>query len=114
MQVNQNHVPPVQFATIAHELGHLFLGHLGSDKALNVPTRYEMDLAQRELEAESVSYLVCARNGVASKAETYLKDYVALGTTIDHIDIYQIMRATGQIETLLGLNAHTKYDKPKR
>ncbi|MDA3898712.1 MAG: hypothetical protein PF482_21435 [Desulfobacteraceae bacterium] len=79
-----------------------------------MPPRYEMDLAQRELEAESVSYLVCARNGVTSKSETYLKDYVAPGTTIDHIDIYQIMRAAGQVETLLGLNAHTGYNKPKK
>ena len=111
MQINQNHFPAVQFATIAHELGHLFLGHLGSDKVLKIPRRYRMDHIQMELEAESVSYLVCARNGVRSKSETYLSDYVAPGTTIDDIDIYQIMRAAGQVETLLGLNAHTGYEK---
>ncbi len=112
MQVNNNHLPPVQFASIAHELGYLFLGHLGPDKALNVPPRYKMSHAQRELEAESVSYLVGARNGVTSKSETYLKNYVTPDTTVDHIDIYQIMRAAGQVETLLGLNAHTGYEKP--
>jgi hypothetical protein len=101
MQVNNNHLPSVQFASIAHELGHLFLGHLGPDKALNV-----------QLEAESVSYLVCARNGVTSKSETYLKNYVTPETMFDHIDIYQIMWAAGQVETLLGLNAHTGYEKP--
>ena len=113
IQVNRNHFPAVQFATLAHELGHLFLGHLGPDKILKVPRRPGMDLTQRELEAESVAYLVCARNEVTSKSETYLKDYVAPGTTIDHIDIYQIMRAAGQVETLLELVAHTKYDPPK-
>jgi len=60
-----------------------------------------------------VAYPVCARNGVTSKSETYLADYVEKNTTVEHVDLYQVMRAAGQIETLLGLTAHTKYDKPK-
>lgn len=113
MQVNANHFPAVQFATIAHELGHLFLGHLGPDKALNIPRRPPMDHAQMELEAESLSYVVCGRNNVKSKSETYLADYVTSDTTIDHIDIYQIARASGQVETILGLAAHAKFDLPQ-
>ena len=113
MHINRNHSDAVKFATLAHELGHLFLGHLGADRALNVPERPSMDHRHRELEAESVSYLVCARNGVKSKAETYLKNYVNENTRIDQADLYQIMRAAGQVETLLGLTAHTKFDKPQ-
>ena len=112
MFINRNHSSAVQFSTLAHELGHLFLGHLGFDKALNVPRRLPLNNTQRELEAESLAYIVCARNEVASKSETYLAEYVAKNTTINDIDIYQIMRATGQVETLLGLTAHTKYDLP--
>jgi hypothetical protein len=41
MIVNRNHSPAVQFTTIVHELGHMFLGHLGPDKKLNVPERPE-------------------------------------------------------------------------
>lgn len=70
-----------------------------------------MNEAQRELEAESVAYLVCARNGVTSKSETYLANYVTENTTVDHIDIYQVMRAAGQIEALLGLPMRTTYDR---
>ena len=113
MHVNQNHAPAVQFATLAHELGHLFLGHLGPDRLLKAPDRSQLSHAQEELEAESLAYLVCARNGVTSKSEVYLKTYVTQHTTIDDVDLYQIMRAAGQVETLLGLTAHTKYDKPK-
>jgi hypothetical protein len=112
--INNNHSAPIQFATVAHELGHLFLGHLGPDKVLNIPERPPTDEAQVELEAESVSYLVCARNRVASKSEAYLSKYVTERTTIDSVDIYQVMRAAGQMEALLGLSAHTKYDKPRR
>jgi len=110
--INRNHPPAVQFASLAHELGHLFLGHLGPDKALKIPGRPQIENKQEELEAESVAYLVCARNGVQSKSETYLSNYVEQNTTVDNIDIYQIMRAAGQIETLLDLTSHTKYDRP--
>ena len=111
--LNRNHEAAIQFATIAHELGHLFLGHLGLDKKLSIPDRPTMTHAQVELEAESVAYLVCARNGVGSKSEVYLSRYVKEKTTIDDIDVYQVVRAAGQIEGLLNLAAHTKYDKPR-
>jgi hypothetical protein len=114
MQLNRNHSAAVQFVTIAHELAHLFLGHLGPDKALNIPERPRPDHAQEELEAESVAYLVCARNGVESKSQAYLTEFVKEHTTIEALDLYQVMRATGQIETLLGLASHTRYDRPKR
>jgi hypothetical protein len=35
-------------------------------------------------------------------------------TTIDSLDLYQVMRAAGQIESLLGLTMNTKYDRPKK
>ncbi len=92
MLLNRNHAPAIQFATLAHELGHLFLGHLGPDPALKVPARASMDHAQMELEAESVSFLVCARNGIISKSEAYLTNYVKENTTVDHIDVYQVMQ----------------------
>ncbi|HRP06605.1 MAG TPA: ImmA/IrrE family metallo-endopeptidase, partial [Opitutaceae bacterium] len=114
IQVNRNHSAPVQFVTIAHELAHLYLGHLGPDKKLNIPERPRPDHAQEELEAESVAYLVCARNGVESKSQTYLTHFVEKNTTVEKLDIYQVMRAAGQIETLLGLSSHTRYEKPPR
>ncbi len=112
LRVNRNHATNVQFSTLAHELGHLFLGHLGPDKYLNVPQRARPDHVQEELEAESVAYMVCARNGVQCHSHTYLANFVQQHTTIDSLDIYQIMRTAGQIETVLELTAHTKYDRP--
>jgi hypothetical protein len=112
MQLNRNHSAPVQFVTIAHELAHLFLGHLGPDKKLNIPERPRPAHAQEELEAESVAYLVCARNGVESKSQTYLTEFVTKNTSIETLDLYQVMRAAGHIESLLGLTSHTRYAPP--
>lgn len=114
MTVNKNHDPNVQFATLAHELAHLYLGHLGPDKYLNIPARPAQTHQQQELEAESTAYIVCARNGVDNKSDSYLKNYVAQDTTSEQLDMYQIMRAAGQVETLLGLAAHSKVDKPPK
>lgn len=109
MQVNKNHLPAVRFATVAHELAHLFLGHLGPDNALRVPERPTGNHSQQELEAESVAFLVCKRNGVVSASETYLANYVDQNTSVGDLDIYQVMRAAGQVETLLGLGAQTRF-----
>ena len=34
IHMNLNHTPAIQFCTLAHELRHLFLGHLGADQKL--------------------------------------------------------------------------------
>lgn len=112
MHLNRNQDAPAQFVTLAHELAHLLLGHLGPDKHLSIPERPRLSLEQRELEAESVAYLVSARNGVEASSETYLANYVKSHTTVDSLDLFQVMRAAGQIESLLGLASHTRYEKP--
>jgi hypothetical protein len=113
MFINKNHEPPVQFVTIAHELAHLFLGHLGMDLKLQIPDRHGMTHRQVELEAESVAYLVSARNAVKSSSETYLTNFVEQNTTIDDLDVYQVMRAAGQIETMLKLGQRSKFQEGK-
>ena len=114
ISVNQNHNPNTQFATLAHELGHLFLGHLGADEALKIADRRALKIKQVEMEAESVSYLVCSRHGVASSSESYLANYVNKNHIVDQLDLYQVMRAAGHVETLFGLGAHTKFEPKNR
>lgn len=101
IRINKAHDPNTQFATLAHELAHLFLGHLGPDKYLKIPLRPWPDHDQAELEAETVSYLVCRRNGVWSRAEVYLADYVANHETVENLELYHLMKAAGQVEAAL-------------
>jgi hypothetical protein len=109
VRVNETHDSNVQFATLVHELGHLFLGHLGLDKYLNIPERLNLSHDQRELEAEALSYIVCIRNDVASEAEKYLANFIQAKTTTQSFDLYLMLKATGQVETVLGLTAHTSF-----
>lgn len=114
LRVNKNHTPAMKFTTLLHELAHLFLGHLGLDAHLKIPDRGSMNHAEEELEAESVAYIICHRNGLKPRSEQYLSKYVAADTSSDSIGLYQIMRAAGQIETLLGLAVPTRIGKPAR
>lgn len=113
IEINGNHSAPVRFVTIAHELAHLFLGHLGQDKKWGVKNRRRNEV-QKELEAESVAFLVAKRNGVESRSESYLTNYVRDNPAMDDVDFYQLTRAAGQIENLLGIAAHTRFDPPER
>lgn len=46
------------------------------------------------------------------KSQSYLTDYVSDSTTVDDLDVYQVMRAAGLVETMLGLAAHARFDRP--
>jgi hypothetical protein len=109
LRINGNHEPATQFVTLTHELGHLYLGHLGEDKYLKIPDRSQLKHASREVEAESVAYLVCKRHGVASKSESYLADFVVANTTTDSLDLENLLKAAGQVETALGIAAQTRF-----
>lgn len=109
IKINQHHSSPIKFTTLCHELGHLYLGHLGPDKEISIPTRRRLSHAEKELEAESVAYIVCERNGVKAKSEKYLASFVRNEKQLPSLDVYQIMRAANQVETLLGLNQHTQF-----
>lgn len=109
--INRNHQPVVQFATMAHELAHLFLGHLGADKHLNIADRSRFGHDQKEIEAESAAYLVCKRNGVNPASGKYLSDFVGESTSSEDFDMYSIMRAAGHIESFLRIATPTKFRK---
>ncbi len=101
MTVNEAHSRSVQFTTIAHELGHLFCGHLGSITASGWPDdRRGADHAGQELEAESVALLVCQRYGLSPASPRYLADYLKPGKTLPHFSLEAILVATGAIHEM--------------
>jgi hypothetical protein len=109
IRLNKKHDCNVQFATLAHELAHLYLGHLGADKFLKTPDRQKKTHEIMELEAESVCYIVCHRNNVVPNSEAYLTKFVDDKLQAEDMDLYALLKAAGQIETILDLVEHTSF-----
>ncbi len=101
--VNRNHPAPTRLVTLAHELAHLFLGHMGADGGHNVRDRRDRSKAQREVEAEMAAYLVAKRNGLTPRSETYFAGYQG---GLDKLDLFAVTRAANAIETIMGVAAH--------
>lgn len=53
---------------------------------------------------------MCTRRGVHSKSETYLAEYVGRVPAVSALDFYRLTKAAGQVETALGIEAHTLFE----
>ena len=98
--VNQNHSKEEKFATIAHELGHLYCGHLGTPNENWWPDRRKEHINIREFEAESVAWLVCERAGIKNPSAEYLSGYLNENAQIPQVSLENVLKAAGMIETM--------------
>jgi hypothetical protein len=117
--VNQDSSREARYATIAHELAHLYCGHLGTPDPYWWPDRRRLAHIIEESEAESVCYLVCARLGIDNPSENYLAYLANDKADIPPISLECVMAASGLIERmgrerLKPRKPQTKSTKPAR
>jgi hypothetical protein len=98
VRINAKHDLPTRFATLAHELGHVFCGHLGADLQGRWPARPGLSHTQCELEAEAVAWLVCQRTGVSPRSKEYLSS-LATPDNIKSVSAYAIFDAANRVES---------------
>ncbi|NLD91335.1 MAG: ImmA/IrrE family metallo-endopeptidase [Fibrobacter sp.] len=98
-----------KFSTIAHELGHLFCGHLGTLSQKLWPDRNNLTTEIREFEAECVSYIVCTRQGLQPSSAEYLFNYLKEVKTLIPVSLELILKATGIVENII----HGSFSTPK-
>lgn len=98
VKLNAKHDLPTRFGTLAHELGHIYCGHVGGDSKGRWPDRRKLSYAQAEMEAEAVAWLVCQRNGVKTKSREYLSELVRKVDPTD-ISMYAIFEAANRVES---------------
>jgi hypothetical protein len=89
-----------KYATIVHELAHIYCGHIGTPNVKWWPDRMGLNETVREFEAESVAYLVCARQGIKTPSVSYLSEYLSKNTELPKISLECVLKAAGLIETM--------------
>jgi len=100
VRLNEAHDASTSFATLTHELGHMFCGHLGKEGDEFWYNRDSLNLASRELEAEAVAYLVTSRMGLYTASKKYLSLYLQPGATLPPYSMETILTAAGAVELM--------------
>ena len=94
------------FPVLIHELAHLLLGHTGHQelkhpnpkKSIKLPDR-NLYITSRELEAETVSYLICSRLGIQTQAAQYIAGYLTGEDAIKNFSVDLVIKAADKIES---------------
>lgn len=98
--VNKFYNLETKYSTLVHELAHVYTGHLGSFVQNWWKPRTHLNTTAEEVEAESISYLVCGRLGLKTSSEAYLSDYIKNNKEIPDISMEVILTVSGYIESL--------------
>jgi len=88
------------YATLTHELAHLYCGHIGTPNPRWWRDRTNLDGNVKEFEAESVSYLVCQRAGIETSAVAYLNTYLGANEEVPNISLDTVFKVAQRIEAM--------------
>ena len=104
LSVNNNAAAGEVFASICHELAHLYLHHIKAPYDWKKWETRQLMHEHEEFEAEAVSWLVCERMGVVNPSERYLANFFSSITENSvmprEISIERILSATRDIEAM--------------
>ena len=89
-----------RFAVLVHELAHVLLGHLGGDEDQWWPSRLNLDGTTREIEVESVAFLVTSRVGLAGTSDAYLARYVGDGGISQSVSLDTVAKVASTLEDM--------------
>ena len=96
--LNGKHDLPTKYATLAHELAHIYCGHCGEDlRNGRWPDRSWLGLEHAELEAEAAAWIVCQRKHIETRSANYLSDLIPK-VDLEKISVYAIFEAANRIE----------------
>lgn len=100
VKINDSYGINEKYSTLVHELAHIYCGHLGASIDSWWKARGSLSKDIMEIEAESVSYLVCRRLGLKSTAMKYLSNYIINEKQLPAISIETILTVSLHIEKM--------------
>jgi hypothetical protein len=100
LRLNAKHTEAQKLGTLAHELGHVFCGHLGKTELGFWPERCGLDLKVREFEAEAVAYLVTERMALDIGSAAYLCGYLKDDKPLPNYSLEAVLKAAGKVEEM--------------
>jgi hypothetical protein len=98
--LNENLSREAIYATMVHELAHLYCGHLGTPNKNCWPDRRGLTEEVVEFEAESATFLLCRRLGIDNPSDQYLACYMEQNQEVPDISLECIMKGAGLIEKM--------------
>ena len=100
IHLNKSQSLEEKYSSLAHELGHIFCGHLGIDRYAWWPERENLNISSEEIEAESVAYLVSRRIGLQSCSEKYLSNYTGSNQEMPIFSLNAVLQAVSYVEDM--------------
>ena len=110
--LNSKHTAAQRLGTLAHELGHVFCGHLGETDEGFWPDRRSATLTVRELEAEAVAYIVTTRHNLDIGSAQYLAGYLK-DKPLPNYSLDTVLKAAGKVEEMMAGKFHLKRKPPQ-
>ena len=98
--LNEDHDSSRQYATLVHELAHLYCGHLGTPDERWWPNRSRLDHATEEFEAEAVAFIVCKRIDDGVRFPPYLADVLGDRDELPPFSLDRVVKVAGDIEKM--------------
>jgi hypothetical protein len=85
---------------LCHELAHIHLGHLGSDKDHWWPSRSELNHRTIEIEAEATAFIVGLRFGLKGASARYVSRYLGDKPMPPSVSLDLVAKVAGRLERM--------------
>lgn len=89
-----------RLGVLCHELAHILLGHLGTDRDLWWPCRTNLTRQTVEIEAESVAYIVMSRLGLEGSSAAYVSGCLKGDSLPESVSVDLVAKVAGAVERM--------------